>query len=220
MLYLRLNKYIFLNLEKTRSHKYIEKKPDGKGGWIYVYRKTIADKFKEDRREFGINNAIAIMNEISATRNKPKEHGTCYNKSGEKIFYKEGDEKGINYTSQELKIMYKARLSIHNHPDGLTFSDKDFYLLLDREIDEMRAFGIKNGKKTNFSIKKIEKINSEKIKNFKETYRGEVLKNRNALQYQIFEKKITIPEANEKFAKFNLNYFLQLTKGSYRYEQY
>lgn len=220
MFLFRINKYLYIKFEKARSHKYLEKKPDGHGGWIYIYHKTIADKFKEDIKEFGQENTINIVKEIARTRNEPIEHGTFYNDKGEKFFYKKGTKKGILYTPDELRITYKAKLSIHNHPDGSNFSDQDFILLLDRDITEMRAFGIKDNKKTNFSIKKIKEISYDQITEIKNKYKKSVKSNQEKLQDSIFDREITVSQANIKFAKFNLDYFLQLTKGYYKYEKY
>lgn len=219
-LYIKLSKTKFIKLEKSRSHKYIRKMPDGKGGWIYFYEKTIQNKFKEDRREFGDKNALKIMQEIIKTRNKEIEHSTCYDISGNSILYKTGHEYGVDFTDIELNKIKNSRLLIHNHTDGKSFSDKDFKLLLFCNIQEIRAFGNKNNERSNYSIKRIKKMSKEQQDEFFKIYSEDVAKNKKILQDRINNREIKIPDAEKLFYEYNLLKFLQIMKGYYKYEKY
>jgi 8-oxo-dGTP pyrophosphatase MutT (NUDIX family) len=64
------------NIEKSRSHKYISKKPDGKGGWVYEYQdsSSVSKKFNfdiEKIEEYG--KRICIGREQLIKRLSPEE---------------------------------------------------------------------------------------------------------------------------------------------------
>lgn len=220
-LYIKLSKTKFIKLEKTRGHKYIRKIPDGKGGWIYFYEKTIQDKFKEDRREFGDKNALKIMQEIIKTRNEEIEHSSFYDKKGNQIFKKTGTKNNVIYTDEEIKIIYGSRLTIHNHEQGTSFSSKDLIFLLKTNIIEMRVFGTnKNLELKNFYIKKTSKATDEIIKNFSKNLLEDIILKSSQLKQQAVFYNISQEQIELKIEKYTYLKFNEYNKGYYEHGRY
>jgi hypothetical protein len=152
MLFFRIDNK-FLKLKKSRSHKYITRKPDGKGGWFYTYNKKKGEGAEYinyyDMREFGYEKAIKISHDIESIRNQPIEHCKCYDDKGNIFFKKTGNKSRIDFTDEEQKQIKNSILFIHNHPSDDSFSPDDFYVLMKLDIKEIRSAG----RNTYFSLK-------------------------------------------------------------------
>lgn len=163
MLFLRLSKNLFINLEKGKDlSKLIKKQIVDKNGNIKtVYVRM--DNFETTRQK--IKKFKKIFME------EPKEHGMAISSEGKILNYKIGNESRIIYTKRELRAIRGAKLYIHNHPKGASFSSSDIKFAIENEISEIECFGIdkKNDNTAyNFSLKinkdaKIDKDKLEKI---------------------------------------------------------
>jgi hypothetical protein len=68
------------------------------------------------------------------------EHCFVFNAKSEKIFHKtSGLKDGVFFETEELFKIQGARLFIHNHPSGDSFSSPDLRFLFENEISEMRV---------------------------------------------------------------------------------
>lgn len=151
MLFLRLNKYLFVNLEKARNHKYIDKKPDGKGGWIYIYK-----EFDYRNSSFNEKNLKIINNFIFNIKEKEIEHAGFFDETGKLFFYKKGEGKHIRLSDHDYGNLKDRKISlfIHNHTSENSFSPDDVFLFLKYNIKEMLAC---HGK-TRFRLKRKQPI--------------------------------------------------------------
>jgi hypothetical protein len=221
MLFLKINKFYFINLEKARNHKYIDKIPDGKGGWIYIYSYNFKTKFQIDLKEFGFKNSKKIIDIISKTRNSKIEHSYFFDEKGNDLFYKKGDEHGVSFNNNEINKIKNSRLMIHNHPNGGMLSSKDFLLLLETNIKEMRAYGIDaNNNKTNFFILKNNNVDDKNIENFKNKFSDDLLNYINELNINSIFSGISPKQINNKIEIYAYKKFFEYNKGYYKYGKY
>ena len=210
MLFLKIdNKY--LRLEKARSHKYIERRPDVKGGFLYIYSKKSNDRNDainyEDIREFGYDKALQIKKDIESIRNQTIEYAQGYDKNGNPIFNKSGDKKEINFSIEDQDRIENSRLLIHNHPTGNSFSDDDINLIFRLNIQEIRSCGQKYKTKTDFSLKITKNIPLEVFQEILNEYR----------RYWIKNEKLnpdTIAHRTMLFITENIEY-----KGYFKYDK-
>lgn len=154
LLFRKSDKYS--TLLKARSHKYVWRESDGNGGWKYFYSKKpgegrIAINYN-DVRDFGYEKAVEILSISENIRKEKNEHSITFDTKGQILLHKIGDNREINYTNKELKIITNARLLLHNHPSGDSFSFKDIGLLFVRNIKEIRACGAVGKIKIDFSL--------------------------------------------------------------------
>lgn len=175
MFFLRLNKTRFIRLEKARSHKYVSRKPDGKGGWIYTYsKKPSGNNYAlnyNDVKNFGYEKAVQIHKDIELIRSiKDSEHSKIYDENGNVVLHKIFPKEGGKFSQDELKKIENSKLLIHNHPSADSFSPDDLELMLDRNIDEIRACGEKGKRKTDFSLKIIKQPPISKHKDIIKDY--------------------------------------------------
>ena len=165
MQFLKINKLLFVRLGKARSHKYVSRKPDGKGRWIYTYsKKSGEDKNAinyNDMREFGYEKAVEISKDTEKIRNSNIEISKIYNYHGDGIFEKTGSKEGMDFNDVEKEKTRNSRLLIHNHPSADSFSTKDLHIIFDLDIKEIRAFGMKKMRSSGFSLKIKKKIPQE-----------------------------------------------------------
>jgi hypothetical protein len=182
-LFIKLGEGIYQEMDKARSHKYINRKPDGKGGWIYTYyKKPFSNSYAlnyEDVREFGYDKAVQIYKDTEEIRNKSIEHLICYNSEGNSILFKKGKEITVFLNKNEIEKIKNSRIMIHNHPNGSSFSPKDILSSLENNIKEIRVIGQIGNKKTNYFLKILKTITDKNIiDNIIDSY-FETLKNKN-----------------------------------------
>lgn len=157
-LIIKLADGLYIDLSKARSHKYISRKPDGKGGWIYTYyKKPVGNSYAvnyNDMRDFDYEKAVQIYKDTESIRNiKNYEHSKIYDNKGIVLLYKIFPKTGGSFTNEELNKIENSKLLIHNHPSGDSFSTKDIQLIIEKNINEIRAIGQKEKTKTIFSLK-------------------------------------------------------------------
>lgn len=160
MLFLRLDKTRFIRLEKARSHKYVSRKPDGKGGWIYIYNKPLVsmannndkslkiynnfenDIFSERYDEIqptsqkSITKSIDIEKEI--VKNTTFETAASFDKNGNLLIKKKGVYDKVNFIDDEYRIINGSEVFTHNHVLDKSFSEDDLLFALVLGIKEMR----------------------------------------------------------------------------------
>jgi F0F1-type ATP synthase gamma subunit len=137
-------------MNKARPIKYIRKVSDGKGGYRYYYKES------DNRKPRRIDEAT--LNEfIKFIRSEKVEHGLCLNDKNEILAYREGERNHIRFIERQVRNMKKAKLFIHNHTNGTSFSDDDLKFLILNQIKEIQIFTKKN--KTNIVYKlKVKKV--------------------------------------------------------------
>jgi len=225
MIYLKLSDTLFIKLKKARSHKYISRKPDGKGGWIYAYSKKPGEGRNainyNDMKEFGYEKAVEISKDTESIRGKEIEHSFFYNKNGEKIFKKIGTRENIKYTKEEMLIFDSSRLTIHNHNNGSSFSSRDLILLLQLNITEMRVVG--HGDKkiiTNFYIKKTEKAIGDISKTIGNKLLQDVVVKSSQLKFHAIINDISSSIIELEIEKYAYSKFNEYNKEYYEYGKY
>lgn len=224
MQFLKINKLLFVRLGKARSHKYISRKPDGKGGWIYAYSKKPGEGRNvinyNDMKEFGYEKAVGISKDIEKIRNSEVEISKIYNYHGDGIFEKTGSIKGIDYTKEEVDKIKNSRLLIHNHPSGISFSPKDVYFVIINNIKEMRAVGAISKNKTNYSIKSIKDILPKNIEKFIDSYDKSLKTIAEEMYKDFISGKITAREMNINYKSKVVIDFCNKNKENFKYEKY
>jgi hypothetical protein len=155
-------------LEKAKMTKYIFKKPDGKGGWIYTY----TDDFKNGKKKAGTEEIKLRMrfdahglihkyeyagyservgddktSEKALNKAKEfedsisdysKEHTLVLNENGDVILDKIGDYEEIDL-GKEHESIRKAEILTHTHSEDKSFSAEDIFLALSLGIKELRV---------------------------------------------------------------------------------
>jgi len=183
------------DMEKARSHKYVNKKPDGNGGWIYTYadveqkdtaniEQDIKLKMRFDSHDLLFSyNLIGFEERIGyeSTSEKAllktkeienniisfkKEHTNIIDKHGNILLSKTGNNEEIIFNDKEIKIITNAEILTHTHPEDKSFSVEDVFLGLSLGIKEMR-------------VKTPSNIYSFKISHKKESDDKYALKNKN-----------------------------------------
>jgi len=71
--------------------------------------------------------------------NRKTEKCYCFDKKGNVTVVKEGHERGILFTSDELNAMPEGSVFTHNHPASTSFSPEDLFLTIRNRFKEMRA---------------------------------------------------------------------------------
>ena len=213
----------YYDLSKARSHKYIERHSDGKGGWIYTYSKKMNGNNNvlnyQDMRDFGYEKALQISKDTELIRNKQEEHMIVCDNNGNKFFSKIGTTSDVTLTSEEQELIKNTKLIIHNHPNNLNFSDRDFNLLLKLNIQEIRACGHKHNLNTNFSIKKIT-ITDEQRLDFLNNYLKDVTYMHTHLKQQNYLGLLSYQQANDLFYQKSIELFHKYNKGYYEHGKF
>lgn len=104
-------------IEKARTHKYIRKTPDGKGGWNYVYEEKEGNESKTD-----LENALnKVEKEIV---NLDYEHGYCFDKDGKELFNQRGVTGSITINNENSPKL-RGNIFTHNHPSWKRYKDTE-----------------------------------------------------------------------------------------------
>lgn len=167
MLVLRIDKLRMMLLEKARdTSKLVRKRIVDKNGitrtvWVKM---TAFDTIRKELEKF---KKTFLKDKI--------EHGLAISTEGKILSYKIGDENRIYYTKRELSKIKGAKLYIHNHPKGASFSSSDIKFAIENKISGIECFGIdkKNDNVAyNFSLKinKDSEIDKGKIEEIMQDY--------------------------------------------------
>lgn len=96
------------------------------------------NKLKEFYAMDNENVRMKIRNSEDSITNKKTEHAIIYDKDGGILLKKKGDEHSIEFSLKELQSMKNAIVT-HNHPNNVTFSPDDIYMLINWNLQELRA---------------------------------------------------------------------------------
>jgi hypothetical protein len=203
------NKYYSLSKAKDLT-KLIKKQIVDKNGNI----KTVYVKIEETKdRNRNIKRFIELI------RNSKTEHSITVDSEGNLLVYKEGKANQIRFTQQELRKLNGAKLSIHNHPVGNSFSPADISFLIRNKIQEIKVVGMLNNKKVNYSLKLLKNLNEKEIKEIEENI-IKIFQNKNKdLQNKIFENKINKIYAETNFLHLALLDLSKKYKDVLHYEK-
>jgi hypothetical protein len=142
MILLKIIDGIYYGLNKARPTKYISKKPDGKGGWIYKYKKDTKKKEKMEKEKGESHKSIDYDNEkILKEHVEITEHKNWNTK---KIVSKKGIV--VTYGKQPKKIEFKNKMineTNQNIAAGYVLSDVriDNKKILDRVLNGQKPMG-------------------------------------------------------------------------------
>lgn len=158
-------------IEKARTHKYIRKTPDGKGGWNYVYEEKEVNESKTDLE----NTLNKVEKEIV---NLDYEHGYCFDKDGKELFNQKGGVGSIVISDENLPKL-KGNTFTHNHPSwkkykdteleiyGFNISKQDILMACGNELKETRvcsgqySYSLSKANKENFKLSEALELNSD-----------------------------------------------------------
>jgi hypothetical protein len=207
------------------NHKYIMRKPDGKGGWKYYYKNLsvkVKSKFDSELtfeafNRVGFEERAGDFVEKSKklkTRCKVIENEIAYKKdaeycgilddNGNVVFSKKGNVGNIEFDDDEARKIKNRKVLTHNHTKERGISPEDIFLALFLGIEETRAvfenktfsFKVSYKKKSN-NYKELKEKNKVIIKEIKKV--TEEIQNK--LQKFIKLKVISLIEANTQEQK-------------------
>lgn len=191
--YIKLSNNLYIPLEKARSHKYYTKKPDGKGGWIYTYK-----IISYNNNSFTEENLKKINYFIENIRDKETEHSGIYDKKGNLILYKKGNQDSISYSKEEIEKIKNSELLIHNHSNINSFSLKDIEFLLNNNINQMMVCIKHKNQRYNYVIQIKKQISEENKLKILLDYQNDFERRFNILKSEFLK--------NKKIDKNKLNY--------------
>jgi len=227
---IKLTDGLYVDLGKARSHKYLNRKPDGKGGWIYSYYKPenkisvkIEVKFDpikifnnfyevgfEERIGFFTDKSQDVKNKVKILEKeisykKDAEYCKILNDNGKVILTKKGTEKRIDFEIEEANKIKRSKIIVHNHIEDRSISPDDIFLALFLGIEEIKAVY----ENKTFSFKATYK---EKSNNYNELlYKNKTIVNKIAeivkeVQDRL-QKNILMKEEKDREKEFNKSNF-------------
>lgn len=201
----------YYNMDKAKDlTKLIKKRVIDKNG----HPKTVYVKVEEKK-----DKELNIKRFIESIRNAKNEHSITVDEDGRLLIYKEGKENQIRYTKQELRKINNAKLNIHNHPIGNSFSPADISFLMRNNIKEIKVVGLLNNKKVNYSLKLLRKVEEEEFEKIEESI-VETLKDKlKELQDKIYKNKINKNYAEINFLHLALIDLSKKHKDIFKYEK-
>lgn len=211
------NKYGYIEpLEKARNHKYAKRVPDGKGGWVYIYKEDqkknaesqtekIKLKMRFDANSLFFNfNVIGFEKRIGTEKTSEKslkkteeiensikdfnkEYTLAINQNGELLFSKIGNYDEIAFNDIEIKQLRNSEILTHTHPEDKSFSVEDVFLALSLGIKELR---VKTPENTYyFKISHKKDIDEQNLNSNNRTFMT-VLTNINNIVTSYYRKKV------------------------------
>jgi hypothetical protein len=159
----------------TGSKKKTESKPESAGGSKH---RAIND-FEDTKRNQSFESIIVV------------------DKNGEILFEGDGDEKSVLIpagTVEELDGVNGLTIS-HNHPNGMSFSERDWQTAKELNVDEIRAVS----EKYTYVLKKPERQpwpTKTPVEFIRDQSEGPIFNKYNDL---VLQQKMSIPEANQEY---------------------
>ena len=213
----------YFNDEFTVNDKRIAKGEDGE--WYEVPASMTYPEWKNSFVDGGSKENLTILDsngiktlkdDENRLRYQTFESAILYNKNGEVVFEKSGQEHSVSFTAEEVRQM-EGCVMTHNHPGGNSFSGQDICVLKNGKLNVIRACG----KRGTYVLEKPDSWHSDidtgqKIMRVFEELKKEVMQEVDPLFYG---GKIDVDEANrmlydnlmKKFAnKYNLKYGLEI----------
>jgi len=209
-MFLFINNKIF-NLNKAKDYLKLTKKTiidkNGKKKTVYV-RIDFNDKIKNQIEKY-----------IESIRNDIVENSICLDSNGKVLVHKIGSENNIFYTKREITKMKGAKLYIHNHPNGSSFSIADISFLLHNNIKKIVAVGSVDNKKINYSLELLKSVDLVQRNNLLRGYLETNKKELENVQRLIYDKKISQKKATRFFRHFVMEKFSKKNKELFKYEK-
>ena len=206
---IKLTDRIYVDLSKARKgeeksdHKYSYRESDGKGGWKYYYTeqaKRIFNKF------------------IESIRLKNIEHSLTIDNKGKLLVYRMGTDKRIIFTQHELRKINNAYLSVHNHPNGSSFSSSDIKFLSINRISEIKVVGIIENKKIDYSLKLLKPFTEKEIEILDVEYSHISGDTYIELKNKIENEEMTRKDFSNHFRHYVMENFVKKYKENIKYE--
>ena len=91
---------------------------------------------KQERFERSVNE---IQNTILEITKQRYEYCFCLDDNGGVILQKGDEERSISFSEEDLKKIHRARIFIHNHPGGVSFSLADIMMAVQEDFGEIQA---------------------------------------------------------------------------------
>lgn len=109
---------------------------------IYDSSQSSFRKLKEFYAMDDKNVRMKVTNIEAGIADKKYETAYIYDQKGNVLLKKKGNESEIEFSESELKLMKDAVVT-HNHPSNTTFSPDDIYMMIEHNLQELRAVGEK-----------------------------------------------------------------------------
>jgi len=215
--YIKLNSNIYIQLFKAKDFGKLTKKiiTDKNGHQKTVYVKTFDDLFKQ--REKGIKKYIESI------RNETIEHSICLDAKGDILVHKIGEKNNIFYTQRELSKMNGAKLHIHNHPNGVGFSNSDLIFATVNNIKEIKMVTINifnKNESLDYSLKIIHNIKTkEEIQLIKKEYNIIFNEMYKKVQNKVYNGELGQEEIERDFFHWIMRKFVNNHKGWFIYDR-
>lgn len=143
--------------QERSGHKYVRRRPDGRGGWEYEYAKSVSpaqgaldfDKPAPTARRAPLTDIAEVegltLHEVEARiRNDKIEHAVTFGKDGGQVLRKTGTEREVGFTAAESAAIFAdgAAVFTHSHPSaGYPLSATDVCAAITLNCAEIRAVG-------------------------------------------------------------------------------
>ena len=180
----------FVKMKSAKSERYKELLKDYR-----IVMKTVNDSFNETPKIFNSET------EKNLIKNNDIERGVVYNKYGEIVLEKTGEEHRLSFTKEEQTMLNGMILS-HNHPSNSPPSPADIYNLRLFNLEEVRAvtkYGV-------YSVKQPENWKKEfpSREELEKEYNNFVIRLIPKVKRQLENGKITPEQADNFCWKFAL----------------
>lgn len=123
--------YEDLNIEKSLSHKYFKKEPDGKGGFKYYYTEQEYKDSKKDKKSFN-----EFYNEISKITNQEDLDKYFINNKNSFNDYSKSEQQTLEYTKETMQFRFKKT----NKPDVKKEKESKKIIPIKEDYREENAF--------------------------------------------------------------------------------
>ena len=157
----------------------------GAASFTYALGKSKAHDFaiaREKERTASIggspeeNRKQAIKQIEDKIRKQDFESAACIDSNGKTLFFKNGEERQVEFDSNETAQMKGATLT-HNHPDSSHFSNPDIHTFVVTEMQEIRV-ACRNG--NNFSLRRTGEKDYQQEYKFIDAFYKQKAKSKNA----------------------------------------
>ena len=210
---IKFRKNLFFKLNKAKNlSKLIKKTIVNKKG----FRQTVYVRMDEEKFKLNENQ---IKKFIESIRNEKIEHNLCLDSSGNVLAYKTGTKDKVIFTKRELRKINNAKVSIHNHTNGSSFSIFDLKFLIINNIKEIQVVTFDDNKKINYSLHLFSEIKNKDIDSLIDAYIKISKETFIEIEYKKYKNQKEKDEEIKNFYHLAMKNFVKKYNKEFRYEK-